>query len=337
MVRDEDIKEILGGHVGSRGNWITTCPFCGKEEHFYIKLNTQEHHRSKGYNKSYKWQCKRCGESGGLKRLLAQVGRLDLLSGTKVDVRKELVNFIEQEVEEGEIVLELEECKLPFGFKSVKYDEYLDARGFTPEDYIRYKVGRTELTGKLIDYIIIPVEENNVNVAYFARTVHDKKQIKKIEERTGKKYPRYRNASVDFALVVVGLDEITFMTRIVIIVEGFFDKVRLDRHFELWSNDEIKCVCTNGKNVSVEQILKIIRKGNNVQDVILLQDNDAVKDTKKVGTLLSKYFDNVLVGYVPEIGKDIDETSDEDIDKIFNNLETLEQFSLQKVNIQLLS
>jgi DNA primase len=87
----------------------------------------------------------------------------------------------------------------------------------------------------------------------------------------------------------------------VIAVEGFFGKKKIDDILQLTESEKIKCIATFGKKISNHQILKLVLKG--VKKIILFYDNDAVQESKKYCSLLSKFF-NVEVAFLAEKGKD---------------------------------
>jgi len=86
MASDYDkelLEEILPGSVVTSGyasdHLQSNCPFCEKENHFYINWK-RAFKKSRG-NYQGSWDCKKCGESGAIPKLLMKLGRLDLISG----------------------------------------------------------------------------------------------------------------------------------------------------------------------------------------------------------------------------------------------------------------
>ena len=119
----------------------------------------------------------------------------------------------------------------------------------------------------------------------------------------------------DFGSLLFGFDEITNKTETVVLVEGIFDKIAVDKTLDLWNGEEIKCVCTFGKKISDVQIRKLKSKG--VSSVILLYDFDALKETKEYGLRLKSYF-KTYITYTTR--KDIDECSRDEALEVFRNL-----------------
>ncbi len=326
------IESILTNpRSNTKNHFIADCPFCGKEQHLFVRKETHLFDKY-GVNRSFNWDCKKCLAHGRIYKLLAHLGQLHLLDGELVDIDKELETaLVKTMTTDEEININVVNGKLPVGFERVYKDDYLDNRGFTSHEFRKYVVGRTDLSFKYKDYIIISVEESNECKGYIARSILTKDKIDAINakyKRKGlkKKYARYRNSETQFAKLLLGFDEITFLTETVILVEGFFDKVRTDQALSLDAQQEFKCCCTFGSSVSKEQTIKLLKRG--VQNVILIQDPDAVEKSKKTGFELGKYF-NTLIGYTGE--KDLGDSTEQEINTIFKELENPTTYSLSKL------
>lgn len=308
-IDDVDLKDLLiNPSLNRRGQYICDCPFCGKEKHFYISKATQM------------WDCKKCGESGNIYKLLKQLNKTYLLGGTTIEERESMTSikvWLEEQAESDEIELEeLPVKKLPVGWKiSRKSTPYLLDRGITPEDCERYNIGATDLYRKYKNYVIIPI--------------YDDGKIRGFLGRYGAKHVpqdklRYNNSvGTNFAQLLFGYDEIVKgKTMTVILVEGIFDKIAVDKVLRLWEIDEIKCVCTFGKKISPEQQMKLVQKG--VAKVILLYDFDAIKDIKKYGLELEEYF---VTSITFTNKKDIDECTQDEALEVFSNLKRPREFN----------
>lgn len=300
MISDSDLREILKIHKETHsGQYVCDCPLCGKERHFYISKKTQM------------WDCKKCGEEGNIFKLLRYLDKLYLFGGKSVqDVEK--INSIRHTLMENNEVVqkELEEpkVKLPAGWKVLKNSNaYLIGRGITSDLCIKYNFGATTLVNKYAGYVIVPIYDNGVVRGFIGRY-----GAKVVPE--GKL--RYSNSlHTKFSKLLFGYDEITKNTITVILVEGIFDKIAVDKVLNLWNQEEIKCVATFGKKISEEQIKKLELKG--ISRVILLYDFDAVKDIKKYGLILQKHFFTTIT-FTNK--KDIDECSREEALAVFEHL-----------------
>ena len=195
---------------------------------------------------------------------------------------------------------ELPIIALPKGFRIVPKNRYLNSRGLTSEDIKRYGIGVVKSDDWKIDgYVIIPVKDNGEIRGYVGR--YGAKHVPKGRLR-------YSNSvGVPFGELLYGYDEIPDGAECIILVEGCFDKFAVDRVLDLKNSDSVKCVATFGKKISDAQIKKLMKKG--VRSVLLLYDFDAIKEMKRYGMELAKYFD-VLITYTTK--KDIDECTEEE-------------------------
>lgn len=311
-ISDEDLRDILiNPKLNRRGQYICDCPLCGKAQHFYISKHTQM------------WDCKKCGEYGSIYKLLKLLDKTYLLGGATVEIRDNIESIrqlMQEQIEEDEVTLkELPVIKMPVGWKvSVASTKYLLGRGITPADCKRYKIGATDLFRKYQNYVLIPI--------------YDGGKIRGFVGRYGaKKVPtdrlRYNNSiGTEFSELLFGYDEITENTTTVILVEGIFDKIAVDKVLHLWESEEIKCVCTFGKKISREQSKKLMLKG--VTNVILLYDFDAIKDIKKYGLELENDF---VTSITYTTKKDIDECTEREALEVFTHLQKPREFNLDVI------
>ena len=308
-IDDADLKDLLiNPSLNRRGQYICDCHFCGKAQHFYISKATQM------------WDCKKCGEYGNIYKLLKRLNKTYLLGGATIEDKEELTSLkvlLEQQAEDDDIALEeLPVKKLPVGWKiSRNSTPHLLGRGITPEDCKRYKIGATDLYRKYKNYVIIPIYDNEKVRGFLGRYGAKHVPSDKL---------RYNNSTnTNFAQLLFGYDEIVKdKTITVILVEGIFDKIAVDKVFKLWKIDEIKCVCTFGKKISPEQQKKLRLKG--VEKVILLYDFDAIKDIKKYGLELEEHF---ITSITYTTKKDIDECTEEEALEVFSDLKRPREFN----------
>jgi len=301
-IDDYELIELLGIDIKTlnrKNQYICTCPFCGKVMHFYISKTTQL------------FDCKKCGEVGNIFKLLNFFDKLYLLKDGVRVIKRDLIQTIteQKEVEISELeITELSEIKLPIGFKLVKNSDYLSKRKITKEEIEFYKIGQTNLMNKFKDYIIFPVKENKLVKGFVGRY-----EAKKVP----KEFKRYKNSDgFSSSELLYGIDEvIKGKTRTVILVEGIFDKISVDRFLDLREDVEMKCLCTFGKKISDVQIKKIFNK--NVLNIVLLYDFDAIREIKKYGLELQKYFFTTIT--FTDSKKDIDECTLEEAIEVFNN------------------
>lgn len=308
LISDDELRDLLINPKPTRsGQYIADCPLCGKEQHFYISRKTQM------------WDCKKCHEYGSIYKLLRLLDKTYLLAGSTIEEKERIESIREMTQElvsnDDTELSELPVKKMPVGWKvSAKSTKYLLSRGITSEDCKRYNIGATDMFRKYENYVLIPVydggEIRGFLGRYGARKVPDNKL-------------RYNNSiGTEFAELLFGYDEITDNTSTVILVEGVFDKIAVDKVLHLWDGEEVKCVCTFGKKISDKQIKKLMLKG--VTNVILLYDFDAVKEIKKYGLELEKYFVTSIT-YTNK--KDIDECSEDEALEVFTQLKRPKEFN----------
>ena len=141
---------------------------------------------------------------------------------------------------------------------------------------------------------------------------------------------RYKNSiDTDFSCLLYGYDDIIEgETKTVIITEGVFDKISCDKKLRLYEDKSVRCVCTFGKKISDTQIKKLLNKG--VENIILSYDYDALKEIKRYGIELTKFFYSVSVA-VSTNKKDIDECTAEEVLEVFANVMDIGDFNLNVV------
>lgn len=311
------IKEFsLELKKSSAKGWIMSsksCPFCGKaDNHFGIRLN-----QPKGtYKRSnfISFHCVKCEERGGEYKLLREIGKLEILEGRRVNLKKPLQKKVVKATEEfSKLDLISPNFDPPIGFRRIQKSDYLDSRGFEPWQYDYYSVGITVLEPKMKDYVIFLIKEDGEIKGSVARTTRSKEWIQDYDEKVKKfndnrlegekkknKWLRWRNDEAEFNKLLMGLDEITDEVVFVILVEGVMDKANVDKLLRLNKVKKVKCLCTFGKKISDEQIAKLRQRGKNIETILLIYDPDALEDSKGEGWRLQQHYKNVLIGYTRE-------------------------------------
>lgn len=323
VIRDKgEIVSILNGKPsGHRGWFAGDCPFCGKKGHLAFIFGKE----------ISSFVCKKCGESGTLWVLLNEIGRLDLLERNKtVNLSEKLVNKIKEEFRD--VDLELPNKTLPIGSRVLKQDDYLDSRGFTPEQYELFKPCYSLIDPKVKnDYVVFPVYEDGEVKGWLARSRKSKEWISDYNEARpkGQRYLRYQNSvNTDFGKMIYGIEEITENTHTIIGVEGATDKLNVDRLLHLYQQEELKCGAFFGKKISIEQMLKLFNKG--IRKVILLFDPDAVKESKQYVELLTLFFE-VEVGHILD-DKDPGDLNQEEMLKVMDELKDPLEYKLNVIS-----
>lgn len=307
---------------GNGENLICPCPRCGKSE-FGIAIKL-ENHPCNCYRK------KACGWEGNIYSLLKEIGRIDLLKYNKdyssIVKNVKLENLIE-ELEKEEIIIDIPNVNPPIGFKRIESHPYLDEREFI--FYDKYEVGVTRLDPKLKnDYVIFLIRQFNEIKGYTGRHTWSKDKIEKNNKKfketgEGKFIMRYYNSpQTDFANLIFGYDEITENTKLILLVEGFFDKFRVDKLLNLHKQEEIICCATFKCHLS--DVQKKLFKDKGIDNLILMYDYDVTKQIIQNINNIRFDFESILVGVHPS--KDPGDFNEEDIDYVFENLVSTSTF-----------
>ncbi|GAY30697.1 hypothetical protein PvtlMGM2_1550 [Prevotella sp. MGM2] len=327
-ISDELLYDLGGKLDGSRRNiLVPNCPFCGHDGFkygIYIGNNVGK----KRFGMSNCYHCNR--RFGSLKETLKALGREDLIptETAELDDDTDISAMFDDEIDD-----DLVEITMPRGYKRCYKNTYLKSRGWITDDYEYFPVGTNRaIEREYQDYIILEVLDEGRRVGFVARSILSKEEIDSYNARHHYQIRRYKNSDErngnGFAKMLYNYDAIEPMvTHSVILCEGPFDVVGLNRKLELYDNKSIVPVATFGKKISQEQMFKLQKKG--VEQIVIGYDNDAKETTSRIGMELEKYFD-VLIADIPDgVGKDWDEMDVEDIYDVFAfNLKTIREFNL---------
>ena len=303
------------------------CPMCGHNE---FGISIEEGHRFGCYRKS------KCGFNGNIFVLLKHLGKLDEVVRERSVILPPRLSEIEIEEEDREVE-ELESISLPVGFKRVFKNDYMESRGFSEQDLRNYEVGVTDIDPRLKKkYIIFPCRIKGDVKGWVARRSGSKSEIDLLNEKRKEqgKLPvlRYINSLSDFAKILYGIDEVNSCTESLIVVEGIFDKIKVDKLLELYKTDQIKCVATFKGAISEEQVRLIKTNGDNIKNIILLYDSDIIKNIKKtIEYLVENSNYDILIGYHET--KDPGDMNLEDLESVFERLETPLEFKSSKIEV----
>lgn len=327
---EELLYDFSGKMDGSRRNILVQhCPFCGHDG-FKYGIYVGNNIGKKRFGMSNCYHCNR--RYGSLKETLKALGREDLLPKETTqldDSETDISSMFEDEIDD-----ELVDAIMPKGYKRCYKNNYLKSRGWIMDDYEYFPVGTNRgFDREYNDYIILEVRDGGRCVGFVARSTLSKDEIESYNSRHHFKIRRYKNSDErignGFSKMLYNYDAIEpMLTHSVILCEGPFDVVGLNRKLELYDNKHIVPVATFGKKISQEQMFKLQKKG--VEQVVIGYDNDAKETTSRVAMELEKYFD-VLIADIPNgVGKDWDEMDVEDIYDVFAfNLKTIREFNLE--------
>ena len=276
MFKKEEIILTFGFKPSGNKGWYSgDCRFCGKKKHFGVIFGNIS-----------SFICFSCGRKGTLFSMLKEIGRLDLCTFEARQVENLNIlsknSLIKEDIFEEKIDFDHDSVYYPVCFERIFENEYLERRGFIREHYVTYTIGESKIEPKFREgYLIFCILEGKELKGYVGRSIHSKLWIKNYEETTGKYHLRWINNTSDFSKLVFGYNQLTENTEICILVEGVTSKANVDKLLNLFVDDKICCICTFGKKVSKEQILKILSCSPKLKKIILLYDGDAYKELKK--------------------------------------------------------
>lgn len=330
-IADELLYELHGKLDGGRKNiLVKNCPFCGHDGYkygIYVGVNVG----AKRFGAS---NCYHCGKRfRNLEGTLESLNLEHLIPTETVeldDVVTDISDLLDDEIDD-----ELREVTMPKGYKRCYKNAYLKSRGWNTDDFEYFPVGTNRgLDREFNDYVILEVRDGGKKVGFVGRSTLSKEEIERYNSSHHYKIMRYKNSEESrdngnaFSKLLYNYDAIEDnVTRSVILCEGPFDVVGLNRKLELYDNKDIVPIATFGKKISNEQMFKLQAKG--VEQVVIGYDNDAKETTAKIAMELDKYFD-VLIADIPDgVGKDWDEMDVEDIYDVFAfGLKTICEFNL---------
>ena len=255
------MSQILGDYKEfGKGEVYFTCPFCrNHKKKFAINVI------------KYAFHCWHCGRKGrSLLKLCKGAGaspnQLKELQSLLVNDR--IKNYVEEDTK-TDLYLPSEFKPLWVPSKSIHYSnavKYLKNRGIKGYDIIRYQMGYT-IDGPYANRIIIPSYDSNNKLNYFlARSFYE----------TTLKYknpPTSKN-------VIVFENQINWKMPLVL-CEGVFDAIAIRRN----------AVPLLGKFVPEKLLVTMIK--NQVKNVYIALDDDAITEAREIEQELSQYGMNV--------------------------------------------
>lgn len=281
--------------------------------------------------------CFRCGTVLRIDSYLAKTGHDYLIEETDgitsletIHINKDIVSNLK------DFDYSMPDIKMPVGYRPIKNDPYLDSRNFTKFQYSLFGVGISMVELSMREYLIFTLMDDERIVGWLGRTRHSFKwhedNNKLFKKGQADLLLRYTNApGVDFSKYVLGCDELSEGTRMVLVVEGITDKASTDRKLGLYTSRHTRCVCTFGKNITEYQIKRILDKAPNLERFVFLYDLDGIKEVRKCGSTVLRHFRNVE-GCVLS-GKDPDEMSQIELIEAVDNSMNIHQFVTSAISI----
>ncbi len=298
------LSNVLGNGVTLKGNEIAYyCPFCNHHKP-KLQVNTE----------TQKWHCWTCNSGG--KKLTSLLRKLDVDRKT-ISIIREIYgdsNWTpQQEDAETKVFISLPKefislAEEPKGFNP-EYKHaihYLNERGITQKDIIKYNIGYCK-EGLYSRRVIIPSYNSDGSLNYFiSRSYY-------LEEKM-----KYKNPPISKNIIC--LESQINWNEPIILCEGVFDAITIKRN----------AIPLLGKFPSKQLVEKIFMSG--VSDIIISLDNDAINEALKAADYFRKNGINVKMMYLKD--KDASEMGYE---KFYEELKKTKEFSsedllLNKIN-----
>jgi len=240
------IENLLGkSHKKARGNHAFHCPFCNhRKPKLEINMATNE-------NGKNPWECWVCETRGTTIRSLLY----------QLKTPKEQSNLILKYLPKGAQVSYkgIEVLELPKEYQPLYkasttsvianlVKKYLYERGFTDNDFIKYRVGYCT-TGEFGGRVIIPSYSESNQLSFFIARSYDGN------------YYKYKNPETSKDIIF--FENLINWNTPIILCEGVFDAVAIRRN----------AIPILGKSISTSLYKKIIT--SNVKDIYIALDTDA--------------------------------------------------------------
>jgi DNA primase len=290
------VQSVLGkGNATSKGNYAFHCPLCN---HRKPKLEINLVPTSKNENPWHCWACDAKGKtiSSLFKTIKVEKNKyseLNSILGTATKIDKLEFNLNVELPKEYKPLYNISKADIIARHAL----SYVKKRGITPVDILKYQIGYCE-TGRYANKIIIPNYDSKGKLNYFIARSFEKDSVKKFDA-----------ISTDKNLII-GFENLINWDLPVILCEGAFDAIAIKRN----------AIPLYGKTLSKQLTKKLLT--NNIKDIYLALDNDALKSTTKIAEELLNSGKKLYV--VQLDGKD---PSDMGFEHFTNLIQTSQEFT----------
>lgn len=278
------LQDILGTYTRQKDEYLFHCPIC--------------HHHNKKLSiniSNNKWKCWVCGAAGI--RILSLLKRMH---APKNIIKKFKEIFKETDTSKFIVVEQEKAVYLPEEYKPLWKPQktypylhaitYLNQRGITAEDILRYRIGYCE-SGPYANRIIIPSYDEQNQLNFFQGRLF---------------YPdgmKYKNPAVSKNIII--FDNMIDWNEPIILCEGMYDAIALRRN----------AIPLMGKTMSKKLEWALLK--HSVEEIIIFLDIDARTDALVLEQKLKQY--DIDVKVVLTEGKDASEMG---FEKSWGNIET---------------
>ncbi len=289
------IPYVTRGPNTKRGEISIRCPFCGEDdpsEHLGINL-TQENwgcHRNpahRGRKPQFLIQAILGGTWAQAGLTLAQFNQSD---PETLDAALAALNAPSEAPKATEAALEAPDLRpiLKRG-GTARFYGYLKGRGFDDvTDLIeRYRI-QCCVTGRFKNRVVIPFYQHGKLVGWTGRALGNPINA-----------PRYLSSGAGIKTTVFNEDELWDGGKMLIVVEGPFDALKMDYYGEPFG---VRATCGFGTSLSPEQLSIIVGVRKRFKRVVILFDHDATEQSFHAADWLQA--PNVSIGTLPPGVKD---------------------------------
>jgi len=245
------LQSLLGKPKPStKGNYAFHCPFC---KHHKPKLEIDP---KTGFY--HCWTCQPATKGRNLvsllKKLHASPAQITEMRGYFPDGKRDVDEKTYTVVQLPKEFIALTQNSTKLSYRQAK--AYLNRRGITEEDILKYNIGYCE-QGKYANSVIIPSYDRNGRINYFIS--------RSFEKDPARKY----NAPSCNKNELIGFEYYINWKVPVVLCEGIFDAIALKRN----------AIPLFGKTIPKALMMKLVE--NDVKTVYLALDNDALKEAIK--------------------------------------------------------
>lgn len=245
------LQSLLGkSKPSTKGNYAFHCPFC---KHHKPKLEVDP---KTGFY--HCWTCQPATKGRNLtsllKKLHASPAQIAEMRSYFPDGRGDIEEKTYAVVQLPKEFISLAQNSTKLSYRQAK--AYLNRRGITEEDILKYNIGYCE-QGRYANSVIIPSYDKNGRINYFIS--------RSFERDPARKY----NAPSCNKNELIGFEYYINWKVPVILCEGIFDAIALRRN----------AIPLFGKTIPKALMMKLVE--NDVKTVYLALDNDALKEAIK--------------------------------------------------------
>lgn len=327
-----NIPYSLGGKNVSHGNIGLPCPMCGDDPSQHLGINPQT-----GY-----WNCWRNSQHKGRKphKLIMRLLKCSYAEAASIagDSKPLIGDFLSQ-VQTKLMKPDLKQLKTTSRNKTPKLNllpefrpilnkgvssrfyQYLMQRGFSPEevrDLCDYYGLLCSLTGNYENRIIIPVYYKSKLVSWTSRSILPSEQVryKSLSHKKESSYTRQDPpALMSIKSLVYNYDQALYGGKILFVVEGPFDAIKLDYYVK---EHNCHAICVFGVNIAEEQLSLINELSRKYSKIIIVPDKGATHNAMSLLHMLSNI--KVKIQTLPDKFKDAGDLSKTDVMNLLDEI-----------------